>query len=330
MDHPRNHHHSLFWPIILVGIGVIWLLVNLGVIAPISIGTVLQFWPILLIVLGLDILFGRQYAWVGGLAGILVVAGLVAYLVMAPASTTNTASQVLTENFSAPVSEAVSVSYRLETASEPVDIHSLASGSDQLIDANLTHQGQINFSVNGTSNKTVSLSEITNPSDWFAWNLFNSNMKWDIGLAAGIPADISLSGGSGSIHADLTGVKLQSLNADLGSGASDFSLPQSNQDMAFDLNSGSGSVNMSLPSSTNVTLKIQSGSGALNVALPANAAVRIEVMNGGSGSLNLPGTLIPTSGNSDSGTWQSAGYDQATERILIQILDRGSGSISIH
>lgn len=330
MDHPRNHYHSLFWPIILVGVGVIWLLVNLGVIAPISIGTVLQFWPILLIVLGLDILFGRQYAWVGGLVGILAIAGLVAYLVMAPASTAPASSQVLSENFSAPVGETVSVGYHFETASEPVNIHSLASGSDKLIDANLTHQGQINFNVSGTSNKIVNLSEITNPSDWFNWNLFNSNTKWDIGLASGIPADISLSGGSGSIDADLTGLKLQSLKADMGSGASNFTLPQSDQDMTLDLNSGSGSVNLSLPSSTNVTLQIQSGSGALNIALPANAAVRIEVMNGGSGSLNMPGTLVSTSGNSDSGTWQSAGYDQATERILIQILDRGSGSISIN
>ena len=330
MDYPRHHHHSFFWPVILVGVGVIWLLVNLGVIAPISIGTIFQFWPILLIILGLDILFGRSFAWIGGLIGVLAVGGLVAFLILFPAKAANITTQSTQENHSVPLAETTSVNYEFETASEPVEISPLKSDSTQLIDADLTHLGTIDFNVTGNAKKTVSLSETSNPNDWFNWNPINTNLKWEIGLATGIPTDITIDGGSGSIHADFTGVKLQSLTADLGSGSSNFTLPQSDQAIKVNLNSGSGSVDFSLPEKTNVTLQLQSGSGSFNIILPKNSVARVEVMNSGSGSLNLPDSLTLVSGDNSEGTWQSTVYENAAERILIQILDRGSGSITIN
>ena len=329
MNNPR-HHHSFFWPILLVGIGVVWLLVNLGIIAPFNIGTILQLWPLLLVVLGLDILFGRRFAWVGSLFGALAVCGVIAFLVMAPSLGIQTSAQARVENFSAPLNQATSVTYNFETASEPVELYAL-SDSTNLINANIGHQGTMSFQVDQTSNKAiVQLSETFDSSNWFNWNLSFDQLKWKIGLNPTVPADIKLDGGSGSINADLSGVQLQSLTADLGSGSSNFSLPQMNTPMDAEINSGSGSVNISLPSETNLTLRLQSGSGSVNIDLPANSAVRVEVMDSGSGSLSLPSSFTRSTGDIETGSWESSDYAQATTRILIQILDRGSGSISIN
>ena len=330
MDNQKHHRHSFFWPILLIGVGLIWLLVNLGIIAPFSVGTILQFWPILLIVFGLDILFCRSYAWVGSVVGILAVGGLVAYLILSPQTVTQITPQSLQENFTAPAGETSTVTYNLETASEPVSIYALDANSDQLIEANLTHQGRVNFSVTGTTDKMVSLSETSDPSNWFTWTLTNANLKWNVGLAAGLPADVKLSGGSGSIEADLSGMKLQTLTADLGSGSSNFTLPQSDTEISAIVNSGSGSVNINLPEKTDITLRLQSGSGSLNISLPADTGVKVEVMDSGSGSLSLPSSLNQLSGDRNAGTWQSEGYAQAAAKITIKILDRGSGSISIN
>ena len=54
-----RRYRSLFWPVILIGIGVLWLLGNLGIIEPVSLGGLLRFWPVLLIVAGLDMDFRR-------------------------------------------------------------------------------------------------------------------------------------------------------------------------------------------------------------------------------------------------------------------------------
>lgn len=74
---------SLFWPILLVGVGIIWLLSNLGIIQTVSIGSVLKLWPLLLIVLGIEILFSRRYPWVGAVVG-LVAIGVVVTIMIDP------------------------------------------------------------------------------------------------------------------------------------------------------------------------------------------------------------------------------------------------------
>jgi DUF4097 and DUF4098 domain-containing protein YvlB len=155
-------------------------------------------------------------------------------------------------------------------------------------------------------------------------------LKWNVGLTAKIPADIKLDGGSGSINADLEGVQVHSLSANLGSGSSTFQFSQSDQAQTIDVNSGSGSITMNLPNQTDVTLRLQSGSGSLDISIPKGTGVRVEVDNSGSGSLGFPESFIRISGSDQIGIWQSQGYDQTDHRILIKILDRGSGSISIH
>ena len=67
-----------------------------------------------------------------------------------------------------------------------------------------------------------------------------------------------------------------------------------------------------------------------HVSVPADAAIRVEVMDSGSGSLHLPGALTLISGDNKTGVWESTNYSQATTRILIQIINQGSGSISIN
>jgi hypothetical protein len=331
MNDPQRNRHSFFWPIILIGVGIIWLLVNLGMIAPINFVTLLQFWPILLIILGLDILLGHRYPWAGSLVALLALGGLIAYLVMQP----NTGKPVSypsgskEETLSEPLEDASSVSYYFETASEPVKIDSLDEGSNLLLNADLVHQGTINFNVSGTTNKMVNLSETTNPNDWFGWNLSDINNKWDISLARKLPTDLRIDGGSGALTVDLENVQLESLSADLGSGASSFILPEGDDTVSVDINSGSGAVNMQVPEDTDVTIRIESGSGALNIDVPNDAAVMVEVMDSGSGSLQIGNSIDQVTGDNETGTWKTSGYDSAKRHILIKLLDRGSGAISI-
>jgi len=328
MDNNR-HNRSFFWPTLLIGVGLVWLLVNLGIIAPFNVGALLQLWPLLLIVLGLDILLGRRFAWVGSLLGLLAVGGVVAFLILSPNKNITTQTGITTETFSAPVDQATLVNYNFETASEPVEIYSLGK-SNNLIDANLSHHGTIGFVDNGTTTRTIHIYEDNSNTDWFNWDFTFNQLKWNIGLNSEIPTNLILNGGSGSINADLSGIQLETLTADLGSGSSNFTLPQVESELVASVDSGSGSVNISLPAQTNLTLRLQSGSGSVNVSLPAGAAVRVDVMDTGSGSLHLPNGLDRVGGNDETGTWESAGYADAAVKILIQIVNQGSGSISIH
>ena len=50
MDNRDFRYRSMFWPVILIGVGVIWLLSNLGLLPAASIAWLLNLWPLILIV----------------------------------------------------------------------------------------------------------------------------------------------------------------------------------------------------------------------------------------------------------------------------------------
>ncbi len=327
MENPKKQH-SLFWPILLIGIGVICLLVNFNVIAPVSVGTFVRFWPMLLVLIGLEILFGRRNSWVGGVVGILTVGLVIFFLIFGPSTGVSTSPQSSVDVYSAPLGNTTHVNYNLETASESVEISALKDNTN-LIYARLAHQGTINFDVSGETNKTVSLSENYNSDSWLNWNFSFDETKWEIGLAPAIPTDLSLDGGSGSLNVDLSSLQLGSLTASLGSGSSIFYLPESKTPIEASFDSGSGSVNIVLPKFTTITVTLMSGSGSIHIDIPDGAEVRIEVSDSGSGSLSLPDSLTRVSGDVETGVWESAGYATAVNPIYIHIVDRGSGSISI-
>ncbi len=320
---------SLFWPVVLIGTGAILLLRNLGYLPEFNWSVLLKLWPLVLVVIGLDLLFGHRAPWVGGLIGLLTVAAAIAFLYYSPALGISTPEGIKTEVVSSPLEDTSSVEYYLDTSYPPVTISALP-GSTDLVKATIVHRGQVNFDVKGEADKIVSLSATTEPDAWLSFDLGLGGQKWDIGLNPRVPTTINLNGGSGSLDLDLTGITLEALRADLGSGASKMALPQSKQPYEVDIESGSGAVNLVLAEGTDVTLELNSASGAVSVSIPSTSGVRIEIMDDGSGSLQIPNSFIAGAGNADNGemgTWQSVNFDSAANTITIRVSDRGSGSI---
>jgi hypothetical protein len=58
--HHRRHRVSLFFPIVLIALGVVLLLKNMGVIQGNTWGVIINLWPILLIIIGLDSFWQRR------------------------------------------------------------------------------------------------------------------------------------------------------------------------------------------------------------------------------------------------------------------------------
>jgi hypothetical protein len=86
---PSHGHGGFVGPTILIGIGILLLLSNLGMLQWSVWETIGRLWPILLIAAGLDTLVGRRSA-VGSLLSALIVLALIAggvWLIAAPAGT---------------------------------------------------------------------------------------------------------------------------------------------------------------------------------------------------------------------------------------------------
>jgi hypothetical protein len=326
-ESPRQR--SLFWPILLIGVGVILLLSNLNLLSTANLATVAALWPLLLIALGLEIMIGRRSTLVSGLLGLLVVGAVIFIMVAGDRLGLKLpTNEVIQEQFSTPIGQASSAVVAIDIASDPVTIDAL-SGSTDLIDANITHYGQMEFIVSGESTKNIVLRK--KPSTTvYMWGQSFQPTRWDIALSPEVPIELALEGGSGSTNANLSDLQLENLVVDVASGSFEVNLPQSEQDYAAYFKGGSGSLKVTLPSDTDMTLYADGASGSITLRLPADAEYRVEVLGSGSGSLNLPGGLaLVQKGDDDEGIWETSGYATATNRILIRIEDIGSGSIHI-
>ena len=327
----RSKRTSFFWPILLIGAGILLLLRNLGFLQNFNFGFLLNLWPLLLVVIGLDLIFGRRFPWAGAVIGLFTIGAVVALFYYAPALGINSPPAIKTELISTPLGNTEKVEYHLYTSNEPVVIKALTDSTD-LIDATLVHRDELNFTVEGDANKVVTLSESRSADNLFSIDLGQTGLKWEIGLHPDVPTSLNLEGGSGALDIDLTGMKLESFSALLGSGATTLTLPVSATAYPVEVTSGSGGVTMTLPAATEVTLTLISGSGAINILVPEDSPLSVEVLDDGSGNVYLPADLelLNGDGSFSNDTWQSPDFPTAPPRLVIRIIGRGSGSISIN
>jgi hypothetical protein len=332
----HRHYRSIFWPIVLLGVGAVWLLSNLGYIQTIDVGFLVRLWPILLIVIGLDILFGRIAPWLSALLGLAVIAGLIAVLVYAPSLGLARPAELTTERLVEPLAGASTAIVDLRLSMDSTTVESLIS-SENLIEADLKHYGKAFLTVSGDSQKKVVLGmeNIISGNNWFSWPSISTgwgdDLYWNIGLTDQIPLELNVDGSMGSSRLDLGGIKLTELNVNASMGSMEITLPESTEAYEVDINGSAGSLEVSLPGNTNITAYLDGSVGSTNFSLPAGCALRIEVLDGGLGSIDLPDNLTRISGSGDAqeGVWESADYDTAVSKLLIIISHIGPGSIDI-
>ena len=78
----RNRGVSMVGPLILIGLGLVFLLSNLGVLPENVWDYIWRLWPILLIAIGLDIVIGRRSVW-GSLAVLVLILALLGVIFFA-------------------------------------------------------------------------------------------------------------------------------------------------------------------------------------------------------------------------------------------------------
>lgn len=325
-----QRQRSLFWPILLIGIGVIWLLSNTEILPIVSVGSILRMWPLALIFLGLDLLIGRTSTLASAIIGLLAVGTLIAILVASPRINPQTFSQPTIKIFNEPLKRAKASIIDLNLSSYPVTVKQVKD-QNNLFEAEIGVYGTLHYQASGPEIRRISLTHNSSPDFWFNLPLSRMPLRWDIGLNPSVPTDLTVDGGSGSANLDLSTINLTALNIDVGSGSFDITLPTSQDGYTANVEGGSGSLRVLITDNQNLNLKINGASGSIKIELPANGAVRIESLDSGSGSLSIPSrfTKIQNSGNRDEGIWQTNNFDTENNHLVIQIVDIGSGSIAI-
>lgn len=346
-------YRSLFWPLLLIGVGLVFLLSNMGIIERPSLNFLLRLWPVFLIAIGLDIIFARRSPLLGALLGAAAVALVIALLLLAPSLGLERTPELKTEQFSVPMAGVTSARVDLDLDRYPTTVDAVADSS-VLIEAELDTLNTIEFVATGEGEKVIRVSEVQDDTFDFSFiDLVTLDASWEIGLNPSVPLDLIVDVGSGSVNLELEDFLLTDLDIDGGSGSVTVKLPGSDTRYTLNIEGGSGRVNLLLAkqadlearvevgsgslsfvigSGSNIQADIDGGSGSTTIELPNNAMIRIVIDDGGSGSVRVPGRLelIDDMGDGDSntGVWETVGYSSAENRIEI-IFDPGSGSFSV-
>ena len=328
-------YRSLFWPIVLIGVGVFWLLGNLGILPEHSLWTLFRLWPLALIVIGLDIMIGRRSPDIGGLIGLGALA-LVLVLVFAGPSLglTPPELELTTERFTERIGNATSARVNLDLDIGKTTLDALTD-PNTLIDAELTYVGEINFDVRGDKQKTFNISHRASQfdfGDWF-WTTDTDRKRtwWDISLSPEIPLALNIDGSVGQSIIDLSELQIEDLEVDGDVGDFQITLPAMENTYDVDINGGVGAFEVILERGAAVNLTIDGDVGEFVIDVPPDAAVRIDA-DMDIGNITVPSNFVRLSGDDDivgeSGIWETPGFDDAKAKIVI-VFKGGVGDLTV-
>lgn len=308
---PRSH--SVFWPIILIGLGVLLLLSNVGIF-PISGWAVLwRFWPVALIALGIDVIFGRRSVGGAVAGGVLILLllgmaiGVAFFAEQIPFLVELTKPAMMQhETVEHPLSDLKSAEVLIDWTSAPGYL-SVLDDSTNLIEADVAYRGELSFAVKEQGRHAeILLDSYQQGVSSSIFDFDDQDLRWDVKLSPQVSLDLGFDVGSGSCNFDLTGLDVENLNLD----------------------GGSGSLRLTLPETGNFEGEIEGGSGAMTLILPKGVGLRIALTDG-SGSFHPGDRFQLVSGEADDDSvWETENYDKADYKIALEV-DQGSGSFTI-
>lgn len=308
----NRRRRSVVWPLLLVGVGVILLMANLDLLAPGGGAFLVTLWPLVLVLIGFDIIVGQRSTIGMLLSGALTLAalvGVVALLLLGPAEVPlfrdlYREPELHRQVIDAPLGSVERAQIRFDFGAGVYSIEALSPESGSLLEGDLEYFGELILDVSTDGEQAEVLLDSQTSFRAFSDAPFQEE-SWQVGLHPAVIYEAEIDSGSGRNDLNLAGLQLGSLELDTGSGG-----------MALDLPAG------------DYTVVIDSGSGDIRISLPSDIALRVDV-DSGSGRFRPDSALQLVRGDEgDDSVWETAGYDQA-ERQVSMTIDQGSGDVEI-
>jgi hypothetical protein len=348
----NNRAPNFFWPVILVGAGVILLLANLGLyeFEFLDVINLVRLWPLLLVAIGVNILFGKNRSWIGSLISLALGLAVIAFFLVAPAYIQPVSSaDFIVESFTEPMDGAESARVSLDFDRGTVAVFPLAD-SGNLAEIEVTHNQDLNFHSSGSDRRNVTVHLDSGTSFGFLDLLEEQQILGEIGLNPDLPIELSVDVGGGNADLDLLGLELTDLEVSSGSGSITVNHPaepvravlgagsgsieiQTSPESELDLDAevGSGRIRMEIAAGVFGEAELQSGSGSITIYVPEGCALLVTGTTG-SGSVTVPSDFVRISGSGnlagDSGTWRSPDFEEAGLQLVIEF-NIGSGSFRV-
>lgn len=274
---------------VMICLGAIFLMANFGLLAIDIWGLVLQFWPVLLIAIGFDIIVGRRSILLSLLGVLVVVAILVGAVWYSSYSTAG--MQLTTANISQALDGATRANVQIDTGVGEVHITAIEAG-DSLIEGSVPQGSGFDvrqeFSIEGA---TASYHLRQSGNTVWVFPAPRNQMLWDLRLNPEVIGNLDLNLGVGQVILDLEDISLENLSVE----------------------TAVGNTELTLPAQGDYQVQLEGAIGKLTVYVPDNIGVQIQPSSG-LGTTKVPDDYIRNSGN-----YRSPNFDQAENKVNLSV-----------
>jgi hypothetical protein len=290
---------GVFWPLLLIALGIVFLLSNFGVITGISWLAIASLWPLLLILIGLDIAFARRWPLPALAAEVLVIAAGFALLAYSP----NLSPGIFVfgdgdgagvADVTVPRGNATELTFSLNGGANSYHV---AGGATALVEAHSANP-DLRVRVSGTTRANVRLDQV---SSGFLRPANSGDVQ--IRLPSDLPMSVTVNVGASESDIDLSDVRLTDGRVNLGASSMRFVLPK--------------------PTSGNVDIRMSGGASTITLVVLDGVDARIAT-TGGFLSLRSDNTRLGMSGATGGciacgSSIETSGYSTATNRVTLTI-----------
>lgn len=286
------HYARSFWAVALIAAGGLFLAGNLGYLNGWDVQRLGDLWPLILVLIGAEILITRSFprptaAAIGAVVAILAVLGAVLYVGVGPITPVGSVGS----NASAAIGNLERASLDLNVGGATVAINS-DTIAGQLYNAH--------FQVTNGEQTTANLNRATGTLRIEVANRFfpfgpNRARTVDLSLSDQIPWSITINGGATQQTIDLSNLKLSQLSINGGAQQITLVLPAASGAVPVEVNGGAANVTIHRPVGTEARLTM---SGGIN-----------DFTADGQHQSSLAGDM----------SWQSPGYTGAVNQYDIRV-----------
>lgn len=289
--------------VILIAIGSLFLLNNLGVIN-VDWFNLLRYWPVLLILAGLDLIISRRNPISSIIMAVVAIAAVSFIVFWSNAGSTFSPANMIEGSISVPLDDISTLEVTLNMGAFQANVNALSGGSEAASGTYETHE-DVDIIVDYSTDNSAGMLVISQEGEINSFPLFNNNSfigDMTLGLTDSVPLDLVVNAGVGDLTLDLTGLNIRSLT----------------------IEGGVGNIDIILPAEGQITLKVDMGIGNVDISVPDSMEAQVEF----DGGLTTFSTSSRFEEQGD-GLYTTTRYAPgASNRADIQI-DSGIGSVSV-
>ncbi len=258
---------KLIWGLIVISIGLIFLLINYGVLSPTIWASIWKLWPLLLIVGGLSII-SKSVNVVGQIIiNVIVIITLIAALVWVIVpnkysyqGATNSFNKAISSQYidETPSDQSKSLALTIKTGAAKLNID---GNTDRLVEG--TIEGNYSADVSRTSeNGQENIELATSAHNIMIFNRIKND--WNLSLTKNLPTKLEMNTGAIDSNLDLSEVNLTSLVVKSGASSYDIRLGDKADKTTGEISVGASSIKISVPKGSGIKLINNSGASSNN------------------------------------------------------------------